>query len=105
MMDGAAALAVDEGEAILGISVEPLESVQAQVAALEGALVVKSSMGPPPTTVLARRIIKDAFNFLSSFATGSPSGDVVPLKSFQDWWVKFEKKIEYDPTFLERDDE
>ena len=32
-------------------------------------------------------------------------GDVVPLRSFQDWWLKFEKKLEFDPAFLERDDE
>lgn len=103
-MDGAS----DEGEVILGISVEPLESVQAQLATLQtaegpGTAMVKRTT--PTTTALARRIIKNAFNFLSSFASGNAGGDeVVPLRSFQDWWVKFEKKIEYDPTFLERDE-
>jgi hypothetical protein len=29
---------------------------------------------------------------------------VVPLRSFQDWWTKFERKIENDPGFLERDE-
>lgn len=110
---GESALAAEEdGEVILGISVEPLESVQAQLAALQpsegpsggggGALVKHTA--PLSTAVLARRIIRNAFNFLSSFASGSSSGDVIPLKAFQDWWTKFEKKIEYDPTFLERDE-
>lgn len=103
----------EEGDVILGISVEPLESVQVQLATLQlpegssdsssnNALVKRTA--PLSTAVLARRIIRNAFNFLSSFASGSSSGDVVPLKAFQDWWTKFEKKIEYDPTFLERDE-
>lgn len=97
--------AEEEGDVILGISVEPLESVQAQLATLQplsGTLVKHTA--PPSTAVLARRIIRNAFNFMSSFASGSSSGDVIPLKAFQDWWTKFEKKIEYDPTFLERDE-
>lgn len=103
----------DEGEVILGISVEPLESVQAQLATLPSASNAQTAgtsnalvkhMLVPTATVLARRIIKNAFNFLSSFASGSPNGDVVPLKAFQDWWSKFERKIEHDPTFLERDE-
>lgn len=61
---------------------------------------------PPQTKKLAQRIIKDAFNFLASFVgTAGPGGqEVVPLKSFQDWWVKFERKVQNDPGFLERDD-
>jgi len=27
------------------------------------------------------------------------------LKSIRDWWTKFERRIEADPSFLERDDE
>lgn len=110
MMDGGgeAVGGHEEGDVILGISVEPLESVQVQLAALQpegigsGALV--KHVAAPSTAVLARRIIRNAFNFMSSFATGSSNGDVIPLKAFQDWWTKFEKKIEYDPTFLERDE-
>lgn len=112
-MDGGEGAGVDAGEVILGISVEPLEIVQAQLATLPTAGAVQAegvSMAlvkhtlAPTTTALARRIIKNAFNFLSSFASGSPTGDVVPLKAFQDWWTKFERKIEHDPTFLERDE-
>jgi len=56
------------------------------------------------TLVLARRIIRDAFNFLSSFAaSGAVGEEMVPLKAFSDWWVKFEKKVELDPGFLERE--
>lgn len=99
-------------EIIVGISIEPAETVQAQLAALKAqsappsnALVLARSQtqritggGVIPTKLLAQRIISNAFNFLSSY------GDTVPLKSFESWWHKFEKKIELDPTFLERED-
>jgi len=59
---------------------------------------ITSVSGPVDTKILAQRIIANAFNFLSSFGS-----DVIPLKAFQEWWKKFEKKVEQDPTFLERE--
>jgi hypothetical protein len=57
------------------------------------------------TKVLAQRIIANAFNFLASFSSGGTGGnEVVPLKSFQEWWRKFESRVERDPGFLERGD-
>lgn len=58
---------------------------------------------PPTTKVLAQRIIKNAFNFLASFAGGAGGSEMVPLKAFREWWVKFERRVENDPGFLERD--
>lgn len=96
----------------LGISVEPtaqvaaaLEQKKAQDAAASGAsagmggeLVVRKN--PVNQKVLAQRIIKNCYDFLTSWG----SGDTVPLKAFQAWWTKFEGKIERDPGFLERSD-
>jgi protein Hikeshi len=105
------------GDINLGISVEPAANIQAQLAALQSktqqpqpqsptsptsALVVHRP--PPQTKVLAQRIIRDAFNFLASFAGGGGGQEVVPLKSFQDWWRKFERRVENDPGFLEREE-
>lgn len=102
---------------VLGISVEPIGNIQAQLANLTNrpsttqtensatALVKHQPQQTPiATRILAQRIIKNAFNFLSGFAGGTAGSEVVPLKSFQDWWTKFEKRIELDPSFLERDD-
>jgi len=58
---------------------------------------------PPKTKILAQRIIKNAFNFLASFAGGAGGSEMVPLKAFQEWWAKFERRVENDPGFLERD--
>ncbi|KAF2095742.1 DUF775-domain-containing protein [Rhizodiscina lignyota] len=94
------------GDVTIGISIEPIPNIQAQLTNLQsqrpqsssGALV-KAPMG---TKVLAQRIIRNAFNFLASFADGG--NETVPLKAFQEWWAKFERKVENDPGFLERDD-
>lgn len=108
----------------LGISIEPLSSVLASLSSLPstiqfaqtprsatpapGQLILANSK-PPTVLSLAGRIIKNAFNYLGSFAVkadvpGQGVMDVVPLKAFQDWWVKFEKKVEFDPGVLERED-
>jgi hypothetical protein len=92
---------------VVGISIEPAAQVEAQMTSLkeptgvsQTALVRQQpATGDRVTTkVLAQRIIGNAFNFLSSFGS-----DTVPLKAFQDWWTKFERKVELDPSFLERE--
>lgn len=92
---------------VVGVSIEPAAQVEAQMTSLKEPASVpamalvrqQSSTGGRVTTkVLAQRIIGNAFNFLSSFGS-----DTVPLKAFQDWWTKFERKVELDPSFLERE--
>lgn len=113
MADDTAAAAAAGGEIVVGVSVEPAAQVEAQLATLKTnqppqqaapstAMVrMNSGTGGRVTTkVLAQRIIGNAFNFLASFGS-----DTVPLKAFQDWWMKFEKKVELDPSFLERDEQ
>ncbi|TKA33574.1 hypothetical protein B0A50_00410 [Salinomyces thailandicus] len=98
------------GDIAVGISIEPAAQVEQQLAALKpnnglpmqqpGALVRLDSAtsGRTTTRVLAQRIIGNAFNFLASFGS-----ETVPLKAFQDWWTKFEHKVQLDPSFLERE--
>lgn len=105
--------AVGSGDVTVGISIEPAAIISAQLEAVHGsnstALVPAGVQQQHPTVLstkaLAQRIIKDAFNFLASFAgstTGPGGQDMVPLKSFHEWWSKFERRIENDPGFLER---
>ena len=107
------------GDITLGISVESADAVEAQLQTLglssaattaTAALVPTRGSGSGATgarsLLLAQRIIGNAFNYLSSFSQTSGAGDeVVPLKAFQEWWRKFEKKVEHDPSFLERAEE
>ncbi|OJJ50851.1 hypothetical protein ASPZODRAFT_54924 [Penicilliopsis zonata CBS 506.65] len=109
------------GMVTLGISIEPIQTVAPQVAALEAQSSISQSSSTAlvrqspqerqqkaiSTKVLAQRIIGNAFNFLASFASSDPSNkgqEVVPLKSFQDWWSKFERRVQMDPGFLEREE-
>jgi hypothetical protein len=117
---GAAGGAPANGMVTLGISIEPVQAVAPQVGALEAETASSGTstdlvrQSPEQrqqkgltTKVLAQRIIGNAFNFLASFASSDPSNkgqEVVSLKSFQDWWAKFERRVDMDPTFLERED-
>ncbi|OQE32120.1 hypothetical protein PENSTE_c001G08053 [Penicillium steckii] len=106
------------GVVTLGISIEAADTIAPQLSALEAERAQEKSnsttlttqsgsnpqQSPISTKVLAQRIIGSAFNFLASFAESDKGQDVVPLKSFRDWWTKFERRIEMDPTFLERAD-
>ena len=98
---------VDSQVVNLGISVEPAASIQGQLLQLQADNPISTAIvkRPPSTKVLAQRIIKNAFNFLASFGGQIGGQEVVPLRSFQDWWTKFERRIENDPSFLERDEE
>ncbi|OQE44236.1 hypothetical protein PENCOP_c002G06160 [Penicillium coprophilum] len=112
MLDEASAAAA--GVLTLGISIEEAQNIAPQLAALEAerpsgqmssALVPQAAAQKQISTkVLAQRIIGNAFNFLASFAENDKGQDVVPLKSFQNWWAKFERRIDADPSFLERED-
>jgi len=61
--------AVGDITAILGISVEPLGDIQTQLSSLPSVLV--KSQAPPDAKVLAEKIVKHLFNYLSSFVAGS----------------------------------
>lgn len=112
------ATAAITGQTTVGISIEQaativsqLESSKSPKPASSTALVPTGNQWQRPTPLstkaLAQRIIRNAFNFLASFAGTTTGGghEVVPLKSFQDWWTKFERRIEIDPGFLEREDD
>jgi protein Hikeshi len=106
---------------VMGIDIEDagtvtkkIQEVQAQAQQSQGQTTSTSTEVVPAgavqglrgeqIVVLAQRIIKNAFNFLSSYSGQVESGvEVVPLKAFQEWWKKFEAKIKMDPSFLERE--
>jgi len=96
----------------LGISIEPASQVEAQLGALHGGSSFTSTSAttalalsrpvPPPVTLLAQRLLRNLFNYLTSFA--STDGQSVPLKAFEAWYQKLQHKLAQDPTFLEKED-
>ncbi|KAK2737432.1 hypothetical protein FQN57_007522 [Myotisia sp. PD_48] len=111
MMDvGAAAASIDvtnpNATITLGVSIEPAQAVSEKLAVVQASRSTGGQVSSVSTKVLAQRIIGNAFNFLASFAASDPMAqgkEVVPLQSFHDWWAKFQRKIDTDPGFLERE--
>jgi protein Hikeshi len=136
VLDSAEAAASQGGDIIIGISLEPEEAIGSQLQSLSSASAAAQSsvtlsrpsqnpsvlqqqdaspqnpLQSPEIKILAQRIIKNAFNYLASFA--APRGEaqqadlaevVVPIRRFEDWWGKFEKRVEHEGLgFLGRED-
>jgi hypothetical protein len=104
MTDGQALIEAG-ADITIGISLQDLPSIQNLLAGQTVAPIVVQ----PSVKDLAKHIMQNAFNFLASFADsrGAPGKDqkenVVPLKAFEEWWSKFEKKVDMDPGFLGRE--
>jgi hypothetical protein len=82
----------------IGVSVEPLASVQNLV----------GSVSDPHASRLfvAERIAADLFRFMQSFDTGAAGSSlmVVPNNIFERWFKRFENKFRRDPSFFLRND-
>ncbi|KAK6356555.1 hypothetical protein TWF718_000907 [Orbilia javanica] len=112
----------------LGISIEPIGQAQQKLMMLPAHLSSLSASANPQasggalvpsmsesntlahrdsaaTLTLARRIIKNAFNYLGSFSSGPPGSEMVPMREFQSWWNKFERRLAIDSSFLEKEEE
>ena len=111
--------------AILGLSIEPLPQILQELAALppstststpalaggpSAATVTLARANPAAdATLLAERVVKHLFNYLSSFVGGNPQGmspDVmIPLGMVARWYESFVGKVRNSGIgFLERQD-
>lgn len=100
-----------EGSSVItfGISIEAIDVVNNYMAAQrltasKTRKVLPSSTQPQnaPTapgdiSKLAGKIVSNAYNYLASFV--DPQGKV-PIKSFEEWWNKFQSKLTADPNYL-----
>ncbi|KAI9023692.1 hypothetical protein CLU79DRAFT_747760 [Phycomyces nitens] len=102
--------------ATLGISIEPMEVVQQQVANL--TLQPQQQLVRPGTNLtqagmLSQRILENLYNYVTSFAVqevpvqpgGMMVGQVVeqgfiPLKVFQTWFENLGRKLTNNPDYL-----
>jgi hypothetical protein len=109
--------------ATLGISIEPLEVIQGQLATLpqstensSSALIKPGVSNLSDAGFLASRILEHLYNYVTSFATNNlPMGSVplgvladngyLPMKAFQTWYENLGKKITNNPNYLLKGDE
>ncbi|XP_014676527.1 PREDICTED: protein Hikeshi-like isoform X2 [Priapulus caudatus] len=81
----------------IGISVEPLDQLAAQVPA--GGAAVSTS---DTFTEFANKTLESLFNYASSFAsTATPSAGeaTLPLSVLQNWYMTFRRRLEQNPLF------
>lgn len=95
--------------AVLGLSIEPLSQIALQVQSLSSSLVKPGLDLTRDPTLLAERIVKHMFNYISSFTGGgggmmSPQA-MIPMGVFSKWYENFLNKVKAGGVgFLERDD-
>ena len=93
--------------AVLGISIEPLPQIMEQVSALPSA-VSKPVPAASDGAILAERIVKHLFNYVSGFVSGSSGAslsldNMVPMSLIARWYESFLSKVKAGGIgFLER---
>ncbi|XP_006455332.1 hypothetical protein AGABI2DRAFT_209781 [Agaricus bisporus var. bisporus H97] len=92
--------------AVLGLSIEPLDHIQAQMSNLNSALDKVTPDLTKNPTILADRIVKHLFNYVSSFIGSSRTVTpdvVVPMSIIGKWYDSFMSKLKAGGVgFLER---
>ena len=94
----------------IGLSVEPLATLNAQVAAelakngdnqLAIANTQEKRLEPSHLMLFVTRTAESLFNHVASFATSAPGSyeQIVPVSSIQSWFTNFKRKLEAKPDF------
>ncbi|KAI0633993.1 DUF775-domain-containing protein [Trametes polyzona] len=95
--------------AFLGLSVEPLSQIAQEVSTLPSAVAKVNSNPAADATLLAERVVKHLFNYVSSFVGGNPSAMspdfLVPMGVIAKWYENFMTKVRNTGIgFLEREE-
>ncbi|KZV62148.1 DUF775-domain-containing protein [Peniophora sp. CONT] len=81
--------------ATLGIAIEPLHVIQAEMSSLPSAVSRASATTDP--TVLAEKIVKNLFNYVSGFVGGNGQNitpeSAVPMGLLAKWYEGFVSKV------------
>ncbi|KAG6888740.1 hypothetical protein C0992_007583 [Termitomyces sp. T32_za158] len=90
--------------AVLGLAIEPLAQIQSELASLSQSIAKPVSNPVQDATLLAERIVKHLFNYISGFAGGSVTPELsVPMSVFAKWYDMFLGKVRAGGVgFLER---
>jgi len=96
--------------AVLGLSIEPLPQILAQLSTLPAQVAKPGGLMQDPT-LLAERIVKHLFNYVAGFAGGGGRGGnvtpelSVPMNVIVKWYESFMSKVKAGGIgFLERED-
>jgi len=92
--------------AILGLSIEPLLQIRAQLDSLPKPVAAPGIDLARDPTLLAERVVKHLFNYISSFIGGPVNPDMaIPMSVIARWYDNFLGKVRAGGIgFLERGD-
>ncbi len=93
--------------AILGLSIEPIASIESQMAALPSTVAKPGTSLANNPTLFAEKIVKNLFNYLSGFSGGGAMSPevAVPMGLIVKWYENFMAKVRNGGVaFLERDE-
>ncbi|KAI0365020.1 DUF775-domain-containing protein [Pilatotrama ljubarskyi] len=95
--------------AFLGLSIEPLTQVMQEVSNLPSAVAKAANNPAADATLMAERIVKHLFNYVSSFVGGNPTAlspdFLIPMGVIAKWYENFMSKVRNTGIgFLEREE-
>ncbi len=77
----------------VGISIEPILSVQEQLSSIQQIM-------PVPKESAAQKILQNFYNFAVSFLEKKNDGEYISAKVFMNWFNSFKSKLDSDSSFL-----
>lgn len=97
---GALSTSMLTGQALVGISVEPLSDIAQKTPSANTEASTVSQFAE-----FSQKMLENLFNFASSFAVDprqavlSPSETYIPASALQQWYGNFQRKLQANPTF------
>eukprot|EP00090_Calanus_glacialis_P000734 TRINITY_DN10506_c0_g1_i1.p1 TRINITY_DN10506_c0_g1~~TRINITY_DN10506_c0_g1_i1.p1 ORF type:complete len:204 (-),score=61.22 TRINITY_DN10506_c0_g1_i1:53-664(-) len=86
--------------AMVGISVEPLVTIEGQTPAAQTEAATVSNF-----MEFSQKMVENLFNYATSFAVSAgdmrarPGETFVPFSSLQQWYTNFERRLQQNPNF------
>ncbi|RCH83411.1 hypothetical protein CU098_003009, partial [Rhizopus stolonifer] len=102
--------------ATLGISIEPIQVVEQEIATLQSAnmstALMKTTANVSQVGQVAGKVLENLYNYVTSFTVQTmpvhaiPLGQLtengyLPLKTFQTWYDNLSRKLATNPNYLD----
>jgi len=91
----------------LGISIEPIDQVMAQIQSSETAVASSKATTMANAEKITTKVIENLYNYCSSFSssllTNAQGEQFFPLKVIQDWYNNTLRKVKTNPNYFLKD--
>ncbi|OUM58076.1 hypothetical protein PIROE2DRAFT_16741 [Piromyces sp. E2] len=91
----------------LGISIEPIDQVMAQIQSSETVVASSKASTMANAEKITTKVIENLYNYCSSFSssllTNAQGEQFFPLKVIQDWYNNTLRKVKSNPNYFLKD--